>query len=121
MSTMHVYAPPVRCDFMAAQSFALPTTPGSACGAGTRRRDHPLSERDEAVSCVLIRQRRFSIEEGRQPDESRRCDEYRRRLRRRFPQRWTFGFGAFPVHPEIGPSWKVRAAIVILLPRAARP
>jgi hypothetical protein len=37
-----------------------------------------------------------------------------------FPASYQLGFGAFPVHPSTGPSWKVRAAIVILLPRAAR-
>src|SRR5262245_7972962 len=35
-----------------------------------------------------------------------------------FPASYQMGFGAFPVHPEVGPSWKVRAAIVLLLPRA---
>jgi hypothetical protein len=37
-----------------------------------------------------------------------------------FPASYQFGFGVFPVHPSAGPSWKIRAAIVILLPRAAR-
>ena len=37
-----------------------------------------------------------------------------------FPASYQVGFGAFAVHPEIGPSWKLRAAIVILLPRAKR-
>jgi hypothetical protein len=37
-----------------------------------------------------------------------------------FPASYQLGFGAFPVHPEIGPSWKIRAAIVILLPRGKR-
>jgi len=36
-----------------------------------------------------------------------------------FPTSYQFGFGGFVVHPEIGPSWKIRSAIVILLPRAA--
>jgi len=36
-----------------------------------------------------------------------------------FPASYQVGFGAFPVHPEAGPSWKVRAAIVILLPRSS--
>jgi len=35
-----------------------------------------------------------------------------------FPASFQLGFGGFPVHPDIGPSWKIRAAIVILLPRA---
>jgi len=34
-----------------------------------------------------------------------------------FPASYQVGFGGFPVHPDIGPSWKVRGAIVILLPR----
>ena len=35
-----------------------------------------------------------------------------------FPASYVFGFGVFAAHPEIGPSWKVRAAVVILLPRS---
>jgi hypothetical protein len=35
-----------------------------------------------------------------------------------FPASYQMGFGTIPVHPEVGPSWKVRGAIVILLPRA---
>jgi hypothetical protein len=34
-----------------------------------------------------------------------------------FPASYQFGFGAFPVHPDTGPSWKIRAAITVLLPR----
>ena len=34
-----------------------------------------------------------------------------------FPASYQFGFGVFAAHPEIGPSWKIRTAIVILLPR----
>jgi hypothetical protein len=34
-----------------------------------------------------------------------------------FPASYQFGFGAFAAHPEVGPSWKAQAAIVILLPR----
>jgi hypothetical protein len=34
-----------------------------------------------------------------------------------FPASYQLGFGVFPAHPEIGPSWKIRGAIVILLPR----
>jgi len=34
-----------------------------------------------------------------------------------FPASYQFGAGAFPVHPDIGPTWKIRAAVVILLPR----
>ena len=37
-----------------------------------------------------------------------------------FPASYQLGFGVFPVHPEIGPSWKIRAAIVILLPHGKR-
>jgi hypothetical protein len=37
-----------------------------------------------------------------------------------FPASYQLGFGVFPVHAEIGPSWKIRAAIVLLLPRAKR-
>jgi len=35
-----------------------------------------------------------------------------------FPASYQVGFGGFAVHPDVGPSWKIRAAIVILLPRA---
>ncbi len=34
-----------------------------------------------------------------------------------FPASYQLGFGAFVEHPDIGPSWKIRSAIVILLPR----
>jgi hypothetical protein len=34
-----------------------------------------------------------------------------------FPASYQLGVGAYPVHPQIGPSWKVRGAIVVLLPR----
>ena len=34
-----------------------------------------------------------------------------------FPASYQFGFGGFVAHPEAGPSWKIRAAIVLLLPR----
>jgi hypothetical protein len=34
-----------------------------------------------------------------------------------FPASYQFGVGGFAAHPDAGPSWKVRAAIVILLPR----
>jgi len=37
-----------------------------------------------------------------------------------FPASYQFGFGAFVAHPEIGPSWKIRAAIVVLLPRTRK-
>jgi hypothetical protein len=35
-----------------------------------------------------------------------------------FPASYQIGFGAFPAHPNIGPSWKIRGAIVLLLPRS---
>ena len=34
-----------------------------------------------------------------------------------FPASYQLGFGAFVAHPDTGPSWKIRGAIVILLPR----
>jgi hypothetical protein len=34
-----------------------------------------------------------------------------------FPASYQLGFGGYPAHPAIGPSWKIRGAIVILLPR----
>jgi hypothetical protein len=34
-----------------------------------------------------------------------------------FPASYQLGVGGYPVHPESGPSWKIRGAIVILLPR----
>jgi hypothetical protein len=34
-----------------------------------------------------------------------------------FPASYQLGYGFFPAHPDIGPTWKIRAAIVILLPR----
>ena len=34
-----------------------------------------------------------------------------------FPASYQLGFGGFVEHPAIGPSWKLRSAIVILLPR----
>ena len=34
-----------------------------------------------------------------------------------FPASYQFGFGGFVAHPEVGPSWTIRAAIVVLLPR----
>ena len=37
-----------------------------------------------------------------------------------FPASYQFGIGAFLAHPDVGPSWKIRAAIVILLPRTRR-
>jgi hypothetical protein len=35
-----------------------------------------------------------------------------------FPASYQFGIGGFPAHPEDGPSWMIRANIVILLPTA---
>ena len=37
-----------------------------------------------------------------------------------FPASYQIGAGGFPVHPSVGPTWKVRAAIVLLLPRTRR-
>jgi len=37
-----------------------------------------------------------------------------------FPASYQLSFGAFPIHPDLGPSWKIRGAIVILLPRQRR-
>lgn len=37
-----------------------------------------------------------------------------------FPASYQAGLGVFPVHPDIGPTWKLRAAIVLLFPRARR-
>ncbi|HET9831069.1 MAG TPA: hypothetical protein VFP91_05155 [Vicinamibacterales bacterium] len=34
-----------------------------------------------------------------------------------FPASYQFGAGVYPVHPSLGPQWKIRANIVILLPR----
>jgi hypothetical protein len=34
-----------------------------------------------------------------------------------FPASYQIGFGGFAAHPDVGPSWKLRGAIVILLPR----
>ena len=38
-----------------------------------------------------------------------------------FPASYQFGVGGFPAHPDSGPSWKIRAAIIILLPKAQKP
>jgi hypothetical protein len=37
-----------------------------------------------------------------------------------FPASYQAGLGVFPVHPDVGPTWKLRAAIVLLFPRARR-
>ena len=34
-----------------------------------------------------------------------------------FPASYQLGYGVFAVHPDSGPTWKIRAVIVILLPR----
>ncbi len=34
-----------------------------------------------------------------------------------FPASYAVGVGGFVSHPDVGPSWKIRGAIVILLPR----
>lgn len=33
-----------------------------------------------------------------------------------FPASYQLGAGGFPVHPDTGPSWKIRGAIVLLFP-----
>ena len=37
-----------------------------------------------------------------------------------FPASYSVGFGAYAVHPQTGPSWKIRGAITILLPRVRK-
>jgi hypothetical protein len=37
-----------------------------------------------------------------------------------FPASYAIGVGGFAVHPDVGPSWKLRGAITILLPRARK-
>ena len=37
-----------------------------------------------------------------------------------FPASYQLGFGVFPAHPDIGPTWKIRGAIVILLPKSRK-
>ena len=37
-----------------------------------------------------------------------------------FPASYQAGLGVFPVHPDLGPTWKLRVAIVLLFPRARR-
>lgn len=34
-----------------------------------------------------------------------------------FPASYQVGFGVYPEHPDTGPSWKIRGAIVLLLPK----
>lgn len=38
----------------------------------------------------------------------------------RFPASYQLGAGGYPAHPDSGPTWKIRAAIVILLPKETR-
>jgi hypothetical protein len=38
-----------------------------------------------------------------------------------FPASYQFGVGGFPAHPEDGPTWKIRANIIILLPIEHKP
>jgi hypothetical protein len=38
-----------------------------------------------------------------------------------FPASYQFGVGRFVAHPDSGPSWKIRAAIIILLPVEHKP
>jgi hypothetical protein len=35
-----------------------------------------------------------------------------------FPASYALGVGAFTAHPDVGPSWKIRGAITVLLPRS---
>jgi hypothetical protein len=37
-----------------------------------------------------------------------------------FPASYSIGLGAFVAHPDVGPSWKLRGAITVLLPRTRR-
>ena len=37
-----------------------------------------------------------------------------------FPAGYQVGGGVFPVHPDVGPTWKLRSAVVLLFPRARR-
>jgi hypothetical protein len=37
-----------------------------------------------------------------------------------FPASYALGFGTFAAHPDVGPSWKIRGAITVLLPRTSR-
>ena len=37
-----------------------------------------------------------------------------------FPASYVVGFGTFVAHPDLGPTWKLRGAITILLPRSRR-
>jgi hypothetical protein len=37
-----------------------------------------------------------------------------------FPASYAIGVGGFAVQPDVGPSWKLRGAITILLPRARK-
>jgi hypothetical protein len=34
-----------------------------------------------------------------------------------FPASYQVGFAGFVAHPDTGPSWKIRGAIVLLLPK----
>jgi len=37
-----------------------------------------------------------------------------------FPASYALGVGAFPVHPDVGPPWKLRGVITLLLPRTRK-
>jgi hypothetical protein len=37
-----------------------------------------------------------------------------------FPASYQLGAGVFAAHPGVGPTWKIRAAIVVLMPRKAQ-
>jgi len=34
-----------------------------------------------------------------------------------FPASYQLGYAFFPAHPDLGPTWNIRAAVVILLPK----
>jgi hypothetical protein len=36
-----------------------------------------------------------------------------------FPASYKIGWGVFAAHPDIGPTWKLRSEIVLLLPRTS--
>ena len=37
-----------------------------------------------------------------------------------FPASYAIGVGGFPAHPDVGPSWKLRGVITLLLPRTRK-
>ena len=67
-----------------------------------------VEERDTVEA--EVRREKFDIDNSADV-ESR--DQSTARNRRSYQ----LGFGGFVAHPDVGPSWKLRGAIVILLPR----